>query len=597
MPTEKAKDFGGSIRRLLGLMRPELPKLVTVVVMAIAGVAGDVYGPKVLANATDEIFKGLLAKRTGGGIDMGRLGHFALQALLIYLAAAVLQFVQAYILAGSVQRTMFKLRSEVEDKLNRLPLSYVDRKARGDLLSRVTNDTDNLAQTVQQTLSQVLTNVLMLTGVITMMIVISPLLSLVAIVTVPLSMLIVKVVARRAKGRFIAQWMHTGALNAQVDEAFTGHSLVKVFGRQREIEERFREENDQLYNAGFEASFLAGAIQPAMMFLGNLNYVAIAAIGGIRVASGAISIGDVQAFVQYSRMFTHPLTHLASMLNMLQSGMASAERIFELLDAEEESGEPRERLVGRAGQGAGRVRRRLVLLLAGPPAHPRPVARCRGRPDGRHRRPDRRRQDDAREPDHAVLRARRWGHLARRSKRRDHVETSAAVPDRHGAAGHVAVPRHDPREHRLRQADATEEELLAAARATYVDRFVHSLPHGYDTVIDDEGGNISAGEKQLITIARAFLADPAILILDEATSSVDTRTEVLVQRAMAALRSNRTSFVIAHRLSTIRDADTILVMDDGQIVEQGNHESLLAGGGPYAALHHAQFVAPAAEVV
>ncbi|MGD9796057.1 MAG: ABC transporter ATP-binding protein, partial [Acidimicrobiia bacterium] len=520
----------------------------------------------------------------------------------LYVAAATLQWLQAYLLAGVVQRTMQRLRADVEDKLNRLPLRYVDGQPRGDLLSRVTNDIDNVAQSLQQTLSMMLTSTLTLVGVLGMMFSISWILALVALVTIPLSLFTVKFVSKRSRKRFISQWRHTGTLNAQIEEVFTGHALVKAFGRQADVETTFDRENDLLYEASFGAQFISGTIQPAMNFLGNLNYVAIAVVGGLRVSSGAMSLGDVQAFIQYSRQFSMPLTQLASMANVLQSGIASAERVFELLDAPEEIPEvDRDHVSGSNGkvEVRGRVEfdnvnfsyradRPLIegLSLIAEPGRTIAIVG----PTGAGKTT-------------LVNLLMRFYEIDGGQIRLD-GRNIASMP-RHELRSHMGMVLQDAwlfggtiRDNILYgNLDATEAQMLDAAKATYVDRFVRSLPEGYDTIIDDEGSNVSAGERQLITIARAFLADPTILILDEATSSVDTRTEVLIQRAMAALRSQRTSFVIAHRLSTIRDADTILVMDNGKIVEQGNHVELLASGGAYHALYNSQFAAPATDVV
>ena len=594
VPTEKSKDFKGALRRLTARLRPERRGVLAVVALTAVSVALSAVGPRILGHGTDLILSGLRA----GGIDRPALHRVLLGAMALYLASAAAAYLQSWLLAGIVQRTVATLRADVEAKLHRLPLRYVDRQPRGDLLSRVTNDIDNVAQSLQQSIGQLLNSSLTVLAVVSMMVWISPVLALVTLVTVPLSMVLMRLIAARSKPRFVAQWKHTGALNAQVEEAFTGHALVKVFGRSRDVEQRFREENEQLFLASFGAQFISGAIQPAMMFLGNLNYVAIAVVGGLRVASGTMTLGEVQAFIQYSRQFTQPLAQLAAMANVLQSGMASAERVFELLDAEEERADPPEATGAGAPVRRGRIELRDVSFSYDP-AHPliqqlSLVA----------------------EPGHTIAIVGPTGAgkttLVNLLMRFYELDAGAILLDgqdiskltRRELRSSMGMVLQDTwlfrgtiRENlAFGNLEATEEQILAAARAAYVDRFVHSLPQGYDTVIDDEGGAVSAGEKQLLTIARAFLANPRILILDEATSSVDTRTEVLIQQAMAALRSQRTSFVIAHRLSTIRDADTILVMEAGRIVEQGSHAELLAAGGAYAALYNAQFAAPVAEV-
>ncbi|MBF5041664.1 ABC transporter ATP-binding protein [Simulacricoccus sp. 17bor-14] len=594
VPTEKSKNFKGALRRVLVRLRPERRGVLAVIVLTVVSVALSAVGPRILGHATDLVLSGLRA----GGIDTPALRRVLLGAMALYVASAGAAYLQSWLLAGIVQRTVAGLRADVEAKLHRLPLRYVDRQPRGDLLSRVTNDIDNVAQSLQQSIGQLLNSSLTVLAVVSMMFVVSPVLALVTLVTVPLSMVVMRFIAARSKPRFVAQWKHTGALNALVEEAFTGHALVKVFGRSKDVEERFREENQQLFLASFGAQFISGAIQPAMMFLGNLNYVAIAVVGGLRVASGTMTLGEVQAFIQYSRQFTQPLAQLAAMANVLQSGMASAERVFELLDAEEERADVPESTGPAATPRRGRIELRDVSFSYDP-AHPllqqlSLVA----------------------EPGHTIAIVGPTGAgkttLVNLLMRFYELDGGAILLDgqdisrmtRRELRSSMGMVLQDTwlfrgtiRENlAFGNLEATEEQILAAARAAYVDRFVHSLPQGYDTVIDDEGGTVSAGEKQLLTIARAFLANPSILILDEATSSVDTRTEVLIQQAMAALRQQRTSFVIAHRLSTIRDADTILVMEAGRIVEQGSHAELLAAGGAYAALYNAQFAAPVAEV-
>ncbi|HJN15408.1 MAG TPA: ABC transporter ATP-binding protein, partial [Armatimonadota bacterium] len=562
MPTEKPKDFGAATRHLLRRLRRERGLVIAAVVMTVVSVGMSVMLPKVLGDATDVIARAVV---TGNPVDFNELGRILVVAGVLLIGSWALQYGMSYLLAGVIQRTMYRLRADVEDKLHRLPLSYIDRAQRGDLLSRVTNDIDNIAQTLQQTLSQLLTQLLTLIGTVVIMIWISWLLALVALVTIPLSMVTIRFIAKRSRTRFIAQWMHTGRLNGQVEETFTGHAIVKGFGRQREVESTFRETNEKLYEASFGAQFVSGVMQPVTMLISNLNFVAIAVLGGIRVANGAMTIGSVQAFIQYSRNFTQPISMIASTINLLQSGIASAERVFELLEADEQSADVS---TGESdAESRGRVEFSHVSFSYNPDT---PLITDLSL---------------VAEPGRTVAIVGPTGagkttlvNLIMRFYELD--EGKITIDDRDIAS----MPRRELRSQigmvlqdtwlfggTIREniaygnLEASEERILEAARATYVDRFVHSLPEGYDTKIDEDGNSVSAGERQLITIARAFLADRPILILDEATSSVDTRTEVLIQHAMAALRSQRTSFVIAHRLSTIRDADTILVMDGGRI--------------------------------
>jgi ATP-binding cassette, subfamily B, multidrug efflux pump len=621
MPAEKSMNFVPSAKRLIGRLRPQRLHLMAVMALALVSVAFSVIGPKILGHATDVIFEGVVGRQLpagttqeqaeaaarasgndqfadllsgmhvvpGAGIDFTRLGQVLLLAMGLFFAASVLAWLQGYLLAGVVQKAMLDLRAEVEDKLNRLPLPYFDKQPRGELLSRVTNDIDNISQSLQQTLSQLLTSLLTVIGVLVMMFVVSPLLAVIALVAVPLSVVVTQQVGKRSQKLFIAQWTHTGVLNAQIEEAFTGHELVKVFGRHREVQDTFAAKNEELFKASFGAQFISGIIMPTMMFIGNLSYVVVAVVGGLRVASGAMTLGDVQAFIQYSRQFTQPLTQVASMANLLQSGVASAERVFDLLDADDQSLDPAEPAHDTVRRGRVEFERisfsydpdsPLIddLSLVAEPGHTVAIVG----PTGAGKTT-------------LVNLIMRFYELDGGRITLDGVDITAMR--RSELRGEIGMVLQDTwlfngtiRDNiAYGRPEATEEEILAAARATFVDRFVHSLPDGYDTVIDEEGSNVSAGEKQLITIARAFLADPSLLILDEATSSVDTRTELLVQHAMAALRTDRTSFVIAHRLSTIRDADLILVMENGQIVEHGTHAELLAVEGAYFRLYNAQF--------
>jgi ATP-binding cassette subfamily B multidrug efflux pump len=626
MPPQKAKHFKQSARRLIGQLAPERAGLFGVLALAVSGVVLALPVPWFLGKATTVIFRGWFGmifrdeaswhkaisavEAQGGhgqadmmrhqgvvfgqGIDFSALLGWLEIAMLLAVGASLFTWLQGYVLNHLVQRTVRRLRGEVQAKLARLPLSYFDRQPHGEILSRVTNDIDNVAMGLQQTLSQILGSLLTAIGVLIALVWISPLLALIALVTVPLSVMVTARIAKRSQKRFVAQWAHVGALNGQIEEAFTGHALVKVFGRRREVEDRLRGKNEELFQAAFRASFLSSVIMPAVGFIANLNYVAIAVVGGLRVAAGVMLLGDVQAFIQYSRQFSQHLGQLAQMAGVLQSAVASAERVFELLDVDEQTADPAP--AAALAEVRGEVRFEHV---------------------GFRYKPDQPLIDDlslVAEPGQTVAIVGPTGagkttlvNLIMRFYELDAGRITIDGVDiarltRSDLRAQIGMVLQDTwlfngtiRDNiRYGNPAASEADLIAAARATYVDRFVRALPDGYDTVLDDQAGNVSAGEKQLITIARAFLADPAILILDEATSSVDTRTEVLVQHAMAALRARRTSFVIAHRLSTIRDANVILVMEGGRIVEQGNHAELLAARGAYHALYHAQFAAAVA---
>ncbi len=633
MPAAKPRDFRGSIRRLAGELRPEAPKIGVVSALAIIGVAAQVVAPRIMATATNQLFEGLVGKLLGNympagttqaqaehilrannqgqvadmlsgmhvtpgvGVDFTAVGHTLLLLAAVYLLSAVFQWGSFYLMAGVSQRTVYRLRRDVDRKLGRLPLKYFDSHPHGDTLSRVTNDIDNIATTLQQSLTQILTSVFTIIGVAIMMFSISWVLALISLIVLPVAATTTMLIAKRSQKQFTAQWERTGALTGRVEETHTGHAIVKAFGHTQDAIRDFDAENEQLYEASFRAQFISGIIQPTMNFLSNLNYVAIAVIGGIQVASGTMSLGDVQAFIQYSRQFTMPITQVASIMNVLQSTVASAERVFELMDEPEIVPEPAQPVV--LANPIGRVVFDDVSFRYDPD-----VPLIQG-------------LSEVVEPGETVAIVGPTG-----AGKTTLVNLLMRFYEIDG--GRILVDGIDTREmtrENLRHTfgmvlqdtwlfggtireniaygreDATEDEVVAAAQAAHVDHFVRTMPEGYDTVIGDDAANLSQGERQLLTIARAFLADPPILILDEATSSVDTRTEVLVQKAMARLMHGRTAFVIAHRLSTVRDADVILVMNHGRIVEQGSHEELLAHGGFYAELYNSQFVEPLAEAV
>ena len=620
-PTERSKDFRGTLKRLVGMLRPERASIAIVLVLAVVSVTFAVLGPKILGNAMNILFEGLVSKKLpagvtqqqvvaglqakgqstlaemlsamhlnpGHGVDFAAVGRTLLVLVAIYVVSALFSWGQQYIMAGAAQRTMFRLRRSVDLKLARLPLKYFDDHPRGDVLSRMTNDIDNISSTLQQSLTQIITSVFTIIGVLIMMLTISWILALISVLCVPLSVVLTILIAKRSQKQFAAQWERTGDLNGHVEEMFTGHNVVKVFGRQDEAIATFDEENEQLYQASFKAQFISGIIFPVMNFVSNLNYVAIAVVGGLKVANGTISLGDVQAFIMYARQFTMPITQVASIMNVLQSTAASAERVFELLDEAEEEPDAAAPVVLAHTQGHFTLEDVSFRYLPDTPLIEDLTLDVR--------------------PGETVAIVGPTGagkttlvNLLLRFYEIDHGRITVDGIDAHD------MTRSDLR--RLfgmvlqdtwlftgtiheniaygREA-ATDEEILAAAKAARVDHFVRTLPDGYQTVLDDDATAVSQGEKQLLTIARAFLADPDVLILDEATSSVDTRTEVLIQEAMAELMKDRTSFVIAHRLSTIRGAHTILVMDHGRIIEQGSHKELMEARGFYYDLYASQF--------
>jgi len=618
----KPADFRGTARRLLTRLFADRMLTSGVLGFGVIGTLLSVIGPRILGHATDLVFDGFLSGqfeagqskkdvveqlradgsdqlaqligsvdlRPGEGIDFAALSWVLLGALVLYAVSSVFMWWQGVLATTAVQRMVAGLRADVEEQIHRLPLSYLDGQERGEILSKTTNDIDNIAQSLQQTLSQMIGSLLLVIGTVAMMLTISPLLTAIALVTIPVAIVITRAITRRSQPQFIAQWTQTGRLNGHVEETFTGHEVVKVFGRRAAARAEFDESNEALFGAAFRAQFISGVIQPVMMFVSNLNYVLVAVVGGVRVASGGLSVGSVQAFIQYSRQFTQPLTQMAAMINLLQSGLASAERVFELLD------EPRERSDDDAVEAVKPVRGRVEfedvsfsysdepliehLSLVAEPGQTIAIVGPTGA--GKTTLTNLLLRfyelDGGRITVDGV-------DIARMRRAELRAEFGVVLQDTWLFAGTL-------RENIAYGAqDAADEQIVAAAKAAHVDHFVRTMPDGYETRIDDEGGGVSAGQRQLLTIARAFLADPAILVLDEATSSVDTRTEALVAEAMGRLRRDRTSFVIAHRLSTIRDADLIVVMEHGRIVEQGAHEQLLAKRGAYHRLYDAQFAA------
>lgn len=618
-PAERSRDFRGTAIRMVKRLAPQRFLTATVITLSMTGIAIGVIGPRILGHATDLLFNGVIGQQLpagqsreqaveaarargdgqfaqmlsgmnvipGQGVDFHAIGMTLALALSLYLMAGMLAWVQARLLNVTVQRTVVALRTEVEYKIHRLPLSYFDSRQRGEILSRVTNDVDNIQTSLQMSINQLLSSMLTLVAVLAMMLSISPLLAVITLATVPLSLWVTRTIARRSQRLFVAQWANIGKLNAHIEETYSGFTIVKTYGHRAEAEALFADRNAEVYRSAFGAQFFSGLVSPATAFIGNLSYVAVAVVGGLKVASGGLTLGSIQAFSQYVRQFNQPLTQVAAMYNTLQSGLASAERVFELLDADEETPDPL--AAATAPTGSAHVEFEDISFGYSP-----------GQPviEGLSLRV---------EPGQTVAIVGPTGAgkttLVNLLMRFYDVDSGRILLDgidistmtRHDLRSRVGMVLQDTwlfggtiaENIAYGRPEASQEEILEAARAAYVDRFVRTLPDGYDTKIADDGGNISAGEKQLITIARAFLARPQLLILDEATSSVDTRTELRIQRAMAELRRDRTSFIIAHRLSTIRDADRIVVMDGGRVAESGTHAELLARRGAYFAMTQA----------
>lgn len=621
-PTERSRDFWNSAIRLVKRLAPQRGLASAVIALGVCGTAIGVAVPRILGHATDLLFNGVIGRQLpaglskaqavaaarargnntfadllsgmdvvpGQGVNFSAVARTLALALALYLIAGLMVWAQARLLNVTVQRTLRALRSDVEAKVHRLPLAYFDGRQRGEVLSRVTNDIDNVQTSLSMTITQLLSAILTITTVLVMMLTISPLLTGIILLTVPLSLLATRAITRRSQRLFVAQWANTGRLNAHIEETYSGFTLVKTFGHRAEAEDQFYRLNDEVYQTSFGAQFFSGLVSPATMLIGNLSYVAVAVIGGLQVATGQITVGSIQAFIQYVRQFNWPLTQVAAMYNTLQSGVASAERVFDLLDEPEESPDLSAELPSLNGQSpTGRVEFEHVSFAYRPGT---PVI------------------DDlslVAEPGSTVAIVGATGvgktTLVNLLMRFYDVDCGRILIDgvdiasvsRHSLRSRIGMVLQDTwlfggtiaENIAYGRPAASDDEVIAAAKAAYVDRFVHTLPHGYQTRVSDDGGNISAGEKQLITIARAFLARPQLLILDEATSSVDTRTELLVQHAMRQLRRGRTSFLIAHRLSTIRDADVILVMESGKIVERGSHAELMARRGAYYAMTQA----------
>ncbi|MEF2968263.1 ABC transporter ATP-binding protein [Paenibacillus sp. M1] len=592
MPVEKARDFKGTLKRLIRYLRPHKYQLGAVLIMAILSTVFSILSPKVMGKATTKLFEGIMGKIQhipGAEIDFHYVWQIIMILIGLYVLSSIFSYFQQYLMAGVAQKTVYDLRRDVNDKLSRLPLKYFDARTHGEILSRVTNDVDNISSTLQQSLTQLITSVLTIIGVLVMMLSISPLMTLIAVLTLPVSVVAIMSIAKRSQKQFMRQQKELGQLNGHVEEMYTGHKIVKVFGREQRSLEQFDDINGRLYEAGWKAQFISGVIMPIMSFIGNIGYVLVSVVGGVLVTKRSIEIGDVQAFIQYARQFTQPITQTANIANIIQSTVASAERVFEILDEEEEVPEASKPAVLAEPKGNVvfdhvkfgydpqqvliedmniRVSQGQTIAIVGPTGAGKTTL---------------------------INLLMRFYEVNEGAITVDGVNiTDLKRGDLRSMFGMVLQDtwlfNGTIRENiAYGREGATEEEVIQAAKTAHADHFIRTLPGGYDTVLNEEASNISQGQKQLLTIARAILADPAILILDEATSSVDTRTEVYIQKAMNELMKGRTSFVIAHRLSTIRDADLILVMNHGSVIEQGNHEELLAQGGFYADLYNSQF--------
>ncbi|MDU5142541.1 MAG: ABC transporter ATP-binding protein [Paenibacillus dendritiformis] len=593
MPMEKAKDFKGTLKRLVGYLKPRKYQLIAVLAMAILSTVFTILGPKIMGEATTSLFESLMGRTS---IDFAFIWNILLKLMGLYVVSALFSYFQQFLMAGVAQNIVYEMRKQVNDKLNRLPLKYFDARTHGEILSRVTNDVDNISSTLQQSLTQLITSIVTLVGVVVMMLTISPLMTLICLLTLPLSFVVTIVIAKRSQKHFKGQQTSLGELNGHVEEMYTGHKIIKAFGREEKSVAAFDGINEKLYESGFRAQFISGLIMPLMNFIGNIGYVLICVVGGVLVTQRSIQIGDIQAFIQYARQFTQPIAQTANIANIIQSTVASAERVFEVLDEAEEVPEasPAKTIAHPAGQVRFNhvrfgykedavliddmnidVKPGQMVAIVGPTGAGKTtlinlLMRFYEINDG------------AITIDGVNITAMERGNLRSLFGMvlQDTWLFNGTIRD------NIAYGR----------LGATEEEIVQAAQAAHADHFIRTLPDGYDTVLNEEASNISQGQKQLLTIARAILADPAILILDEATSSVDTRTELYIQKAMQELMKNRTSFVIAHRLSTIRDADLILVMNQGSVIEQGTHEELLQQGGFYADLYNSQFTGRLVDV-